>query len=208
MPINNEQSSDGIENFMFTAILNALADVNTSNMATITAISEDRTKLDVTIDTSKEELPDLPFITLSGGDNYLQFPISVGDKCLIIFSKDTVEDWLGGENQLVYSSDFNINNGFALVGINNSLDSIPIPEFVDFNVPSKIKISNDTEDMVTLLSDTIQFLSDTSNLLSTTTVIITEGSSAGTYPISTAAGFTALKAQIDALKVKFDTFKV
>jgi len=125
-----------------------------------------------------------------------------------MFAKDTVEDWLSRNDELVFNSDFNINNGFALVGIHNSTDAIDIKDYVDFKVSNKIKISNDTEDMVSLISDTIQFISDTSNLLSTTTVIIPGGSSAGTYPLSTASAFISLKAQVDALKIKFDTFKV
>jgi hypothetical protein len=208
MPIENPESDDGIVNFILTAIARSLGDINTSNMATITAISEDKTLIDVTIDTTKVEVPDIPFVTLSGGGAYLQFPISVGDKCLIIFSKDTVEDWLSGNDELVFNSDFDINNGFALVGINDSTNAIDIKDYVDFKVSQKIMIYNDTDDMVSLISDTIQFLSDTSQLLSTTTVVIPGGSSAGTYPLSTAANFIALQAQIDALKVKFDTFKV
>ena len=69
------------------------------------------------------------------------------------------------------------------------------------------KVSNGLDDMTALLSDTIQFLSDTNQELSTSTVTITSGSSAGIYPLTNAANFTALKAQIEALKVRFDTFK-
>lgn len=201
-----DNSLDGITNFILTAISRQVASIDTSNMATITAISEDKKLIDVTIDTSKEELPDIPFITLQGGGSHLQFPISKGDKCLMIFAKDTVEDWLGGEEELVYSSDFNINNGFALVGINNSLSAIEIKDYVDFKV-NKIKIRNDSEELITILSETTQALSDTSNALSTTVVVIAGGSSAGTYPISSQATFVSLKATIDSLKTRLDTFK-
>lgn len=208
MAIDNEESDDGIVNFILTAISRSLGDVNTSNMATITAISDDKTLIDVTIDTTKIEVPDIPFVTIGGGGDYLQFPISVGDKCLVIFSKDSVEDWLSGNDELVFNSDFDINNGFALIGINDSTNAITIKDYVDFKITNGIKMSDGTNDMVSLISDTIQFLSDTSDLLSSTTVIIPGGSSAGTYPLSTSAAFVALKAQIDIVKTKFDTFKV
>ncbi len=76
---NPTDSKDGMTNFIFNAINKAFIELNTSTMATITAISEDKTKLDVTIDSSKEEVPDVPFITLQGGGNFLQFPIAVCD---------------------------------------------------------------------------------------------------------------------------------
>ena len=200
-------SNDGVTNFIFNAINKAFGDLSTSNMATITAISEDKTKLDVTIDSTKEEVPDVPFVTLQGGGQFLQFPIAIGDKVLMIFTKDTVEDWLSGEEEFIFNSNFDINNGFALVGINDDTDSIVLQDYVDFKV-NKIKIRNDSEELITILDETTQALSDTSNLLSTTTVIIPGGSSAGTYPISSQAAFVTLKATIDALQTRLNTFKV
>ena len=207
MSIVTTDSKDGMTNFIFNAINKAFGDLSTSNMATITAISEDKSKLDVVIDSSKKEVPDVPFITLQGGGNFLQFPIAVGDKVLMIFAKDTVEDWLSGDEEFIYDSNFDINNGFALVGINNETDLIEIQEYVDFKV-NKIKIRNDSEELITILSETTQALSDTSNTLATTTVVVTGGSSAGTYPISSQAAFASLKTAIDALKTRLDTFKV
>ena len=207
MSIVTTDSNDGMTNFIFNAINKAFGNLSTSNMATITAISEDKTKLDVTIDSSKEEVPDVPFVTLQGGGNFLQFPIAVGDKVLMIFAKDTVEDWLSGDEDFIYNSNFDINNGFALIGINNDSALIEIQDYVDFKV-NKIKIRNDSEELITILSETTQALSDTSNTLATTVVVVTGGSSAGSYPISSQAAFASLKTTIDALKTKLDTFKV
>lgn len=200
-------NSNGIINFINKSISNFSAKLNTSNMGTIIGISEDKTKLDIEVDTTKIKLFDTPFFTLQGGGNYLQFPIKVGDKCLLVFSKDTVEDWLSGNKDIIFNSDFDINNGFALVGINNDTNSIKIEDYTKLKV-DKLKITNDTEDIVSLLSDTIGFLSQTSDLLSSTNVVISSGSSAGTYPLSTSSQFGSLKTQIDTLKTKFDQFKV
>ena len=201
------QSNDGVENFIFNAIRKAFKELNTSNMATITAISEDKTKLDVTIDSSKEEVPDVPFVTLQGGGQFLQFPIAIGDKVLMVFSKDTVEDWLGGDVDFIFDSNFDINNGFAIVGINDNTNAIPIQTYVDFKV-NKIKIRNASDELITVLSETEQALSDTNEVLSRATVTVTGGSSAGTYAVDQQSEFAALKIVIDALKVRLDTFKV
>ncbi|MHA1303772.1 MAG: Gp138 family membrane-puncturing spike protein [Candidatus Heimdallarchaeaceae archaeon] len=200
------QSNDGMINFIFNAIDNSLLELNTSNMATITAISEDKTLLDVIIDSSKEEVPDIPFVSLQGGGSFLQFPLSVGDKVLLIFAKDTVEDWLSGDENFIFNSNFDINNAFALVGINNT-NPIEIQDYTDFKVDT-IKIRNENEELITILSETTQALSDTSDLLSTTNVVVTTGSSAGTYPISSQAAFSSLKTTIDDLKTRLDSFKV
>ena len=193
------ESKNGAENFIFNAIRKAFKELNTSNLATITAISEDKTKLDVTIDSSKEEVPDVPFVTLQGGGQFLQFPIAIGDKVLMVFSKDTVEDWLGGEVDFIFDSNFDINNGFAIVGINDDTNAIPIQTYVDFKV-NKIKIRNDSEELITLLSDTLQLLSDTNATLSVTTV--------GGTPIDQQAIFAGYEIVADTLKTKIDTFKV
>lgn len=193
------ESNNGAENFIFNAIKKAFNDINTSNMATITAISEDKTKIDVTIDSTKEEVPDVPFITLQGGGQFLQFPIAVGDKVLMIFAKDTVEDWLSGRSEFIFDSNFDINNGFAIVGINDDTNAIPIQSYVDFKV-NKIKIRNDSEELITLLSDTLQLLSDTNATLSATTV-------SGT-PLDQQSTFGGHKTSADTLKTKLDTFKV
>jgi len=206
MPKEVVQSNNGMINFIFNAINNSLLELNTSNMATITSVSDDKTKVDVTIDSSKEEVPDIPFVTLQGGGSFLQFPISVGDKVLLIFAKDTIEDWLSGDDDFIFDSNFDINNAFALVGINN-INPIEIQDYTDFKIDT-IKIRNENEELITILSETTQALIDTSDLLSTTNVVIASGSSAGTYPISSQAAFTSLKTAIDDLKTRLDTFKV
>jgi len=203
--IKSDQNLEGVANFIQTSIKKALEDINTSYMATITAISDDKTKLDVTIDSNKLEVPEIPFFTLQGGGNFLQFPIKIGGKCLVVFSKSTVEDWLGGKEEFIYSDDFDINNGFAFVGINDDTNAIPIPDYTDFKVET-IKIRNDSEELITVLSETSQLISDTNDEISKITVTVTAGSSSGTYPIDQIAIFTQLKADMDALKTRLDTF--
>lgn len=204
--VQPDQSLDGVTNFVLGAIKNSFQELNTSNMATITAISEDKTKLDVTIDSTKEDVPDVPFFTLQGGGNFLQFPVKVGDKCLVVFAKSTVEDWLGGNDEFIFDNNFDINNGFALVGINTNASPIELQDYTDFKVET-IKIRNENEELITVLSDTAQLISDTNDEISKITVTVTSGSSAGTYPIDQIAIFAQLKADMDAIKARLDTFK-
>jgi len=207
LAIKPNQSLDGVANFILTAITNSISELNTSNMATITAISEDKTKLDVIIDSTKEELPDVPFFTLQGGGNFLQFPIKEGDKCLIVFSKSTAEDWLSGKDEFNFSDTFDLNNGFAFVGINNNNGLVELQDYTDFKVDT-IKIRNESEELITILSDTEQLISDMNDEISKITVTVTGGSSAGTYPINQIPIFIQLKADADAIKTRLDSFKV
>jgi len=64
--MENDDTLDGVVKFILTAIERTFADVNTSNKAKITAISEDKTLIDVIIDTTKQEVPEITCITMGG----------------------------------------------------------------------------------------------------------------------------------------------
>ena len=207
MTIKQDKSVDGITNFIMTAISHSIAEMNTANMATITAINAEKTKIDVTIDSSKLELPELPFFTLQGGGQFLQFPVKVGDKCLVVFAKSTVEDWLGGDTDFIYNDDFGKNNGFALIGINNDSTAIPLQDYVDFKV-NKIKVRNDSDELITVLSDTAQLIIDTEDEISKITTTVIHDNFTGTFPINNASAFQGLKSGMEAIKARLDMFKV
>jgi hypothetical protein len=107
-------NSNSIIDFINKSIDKKILALNTMHVATITKINDKKT-CDVSIDTQDIELFGIPFIMLNGGGSYLQFPISKGDKCLVLFNKDNTVYWSNKES--AGSSDFDINNGFALVGV-------------------------------------------------------------------------------------------
>tara|TARA_R110000824_G_scaffold91480_2_gene222645 strand:+ start:9066 stop:9671 length:606 start_codon:yes stop_codon:yes gene_type:complete len=188
--------------FIQKAITNALSSVYTSTMATITTVGTNT--VNVKIDTSGIELDDVPIITLQGGGSFLQFPITVGDQCMLIFSRDSSDNWLSGSDNLVYSTNFDVNNSFALVGINNNLNLIDIQTYTNLTV-DKMKIQNSTAELITTLSDTTAQLIATVQAIQALTVVV--GGVTSTVPVNV-TDFTTISSSLNTLKTQIDSFKV
>jgi hypothetical protein len=160
--------------------------------------------VDVYLPSREETVPDLPVFTLQGGGEYLQFPVKVGDKCLIIFTKDSAIDWLSG-NDVSSSYNFDLSNGFALVGIDTIADPLPLTTITTLKV-TKVKIENDTAEIITTLSDTMQKLIDTMTAIQALTVTCPSGGGTSSFPIN-ATNFATISTALTTLKSQIDSFK-
>lgn len=188
--------------FIQKAIEAFMDEVYTSTMATITSV--DKNSVNVKIDTSQIELEDVPVFTIQGGGSYLQFPISVGDKCMLIFARDSADNWLSGNTDLAYSTNFSLNNSFALVGINDNTNLIDIKEYTNL-VIDKIKIQNETAELITTLSDTTEQLITAIQQIQLLTVTV--GTTTSSFP-NNAANFATIETSLTTLKTQLDSFKV
>ena len=191
---------NGLDRLINGKIKETLAIIETSTYGEIKAVNSD--SVDVYLPQRDETLPDVPVFTLQGGGEYIQFPISVGDKCLVSFAKDSAIDWLSG-NDIDSTYSYDLSNGFALVGLNTLADPLLLTDITTLKV-SKVKIENDTAELIATLSDLqtqLALLSTTllADMATINAVIPLAGVSAGTY--------ATVKAQIDAIKILFDTFK-
>lgn len=67
-------------------------------------------------------LVDCPVIILQGGGSYLEFPISSGDYCLVLFNDRDIDTWWSSENIAPPRTGrkHSLSDGFALVGLNPS----------------------------------------------------------------------------------------
>ena len=67
-----------------------------------------------------------PCIILNGGGGYLTFPITAGDSCLVLFCDREIDTWFtnGGTNPPQSARVHDLNDGIALVGIRNGLNSL------------------------------------------------------------------------------------
>ena len=65
------------------------------------------------------QLDDVPLVYLYGGNFELTFPIKEDDECLVFFSKQCIDNWWksGGEQKPFELRQFDIADGFALVGV-------------------------------------------------------------------------------------------
>lgn len=65
-------------------------------------------------------LVDCPLFVLQGGGAFLDFPIAVGDLCLIMFNDRDIDNWWTARNETEPNTlrKHSLSDGFALVGIN------------------------------------------------------------------------------------------
>lgn len=127
-----QQSSD-IINVLDTLINDNINSVWTTIVAEIVEYNtQERTvkvqplikEIDVTFENKVETiklpvLEDVPIIYLTGGEFEITTPIKTGDECLVLFSRQCIDNWwVGGGVQPPFEYRFfDISDGFALVGV-------------------------------------------------------------------------------------------
>lgn len=86
-----------------------------------------RTLLDGTVQ-SYPVLIDVPVFTLQGGGGSLQFPITKGDTCLLLFSDRGIDEWLqnGTEAAPLNARMHDLSDAIALVGLNPVTSALPV----------------------------------------------------------------------------------
>jgi len=188
---------NGLDRLINGKIRETLDIIETSTYGEIKAVNTN--SVDVYLPQRDETLPDVPAFTLQGGGEYIQFPIKEGDKCLVSFSKDSALDWLSG-NDIDSTFSFDLSNGFALVGLDTLANPLPLTNITTLKV-SKVKIQNDTAELIATLSDITQKLSDTLSGIELMTF-----ASFGTPPVNLVT-FTNIKTSLSLLKTDLDTFK-
>jgi hypothetical protein len=193
---------NGLERLINGKIKSTLDLLETSTYGEVSAVNTD--SVDVYLPQRDETLPDIPVFTLQGGGEYIQFPITVGDKCLVSFSKDSALDWISG-NDIDSTYSFDLSNGFALVGLDTLANPLPLTSITTLKV-SKVKIENSTAELIATLSDIVDKLNDTLTNIQTLTVTCTGPGNPSSVPIN-AAAFGTIATQLAALKTNLDSFK-
>ena len=192
--------SNGLERLINGKIKDTLDIIETSTYGEVISVNTD--SIDVYLPQRDETLPDIPVFTLQGGGEFIQFPIAIGDKCLVIFSKDSALDWLSG-NDIYSTYNYDLANGFALVGLDTLFEPLPFTNITTLKV-SKVKIENDTAELITTLSNIITELSNVITNIQAITVNVSGVTS--TVPLN-APAFLTIGTALTALKTKLDSFK-
>ncbi len=193
---------DGLERIINGKIEEFKKLLETSTYGEIKALNND--SIDVYLPQRDIIVPDIPIFTLQGGGEYLQFPLKVGDKVLLCFTKDSSLDWISG-NEIDSEFNFGLENAFALVGLDTLANPLVLTQITTLNV-TKIKIQNDTAELITTLSDLLQQLIDTTAALQALTVTTIAVGSQTTVP-NNAGDFATIQTELTALKADIDSFK-
>ena len=193
---------DGLERLVSGKLEEFKKLLETSTYGEIEALNDD--SIDVYLPQRDITLPDVPVFTLQGGGEYLQFPLKAGDKVLVNFTKDSSLDWLSG-NDIDSEFNFGLENAFALVGLDTLADPLPLTQITTLKV-TKIKIHNDTAELITTLSNLLQQLIDTTTALQALTVTTIAIGSPTTVP-NNASTFASIESELTSLKADIDSFK-
>jgi len=126
---------------MVKVVTQSLADVHTSTIAKVTAVSgttiSAQPVINRVVNGESVELPtftEIPPIFLNGGSSSLTMPIAVGDYCLLIFTERCFDRWYNGQdNQSPLEMRMHdYSDGFALVGIQPASGALTIPADMTF----------------------------------------------------------------------------
>lgn len=193
---------DGLERLIEGKLEDLKNLLETSTYGEIKTINED--SIDVYLPQRDTTLPDVPVFTLQGSGEFLQFPLKVGDKVLINFTKDSALDWLSG-NTITSEYNFGLENAFALVGLDTLASPLKLTQVTTLNV-TKIKIQNSTAELITTLSNLLaQLITEAQQLQALT--VTTIGVGVPTTVPNNASNFATIETELTTLKSEIDSFK-
>lgn len=140
-------------------------------------------------------LIDVPVISLCGGDGGLTFPITAGDKCLILFNDRDISNWFaeqtpGGPNASARMH--SLSDGIALVGLNSigTYVTNKVKLFkgdTQITLGTKINISNASEDLKDILENLVTAINDLVTATAAITVICAAPGNPSSVPVNVAA---------------------
>lgn len=152
----------------------------------------------------------VPVVLPSAGGGLLSFPIQVGNTVMCQFSMRNIESWLDGAGEPVdepTSRYHDLSDAIAVVGLYTKQSHLsPNPTDVelrfkdnsiilrddgtiDITTKSTITVNNDSEELISLLSELIQEIS-----------VITTNTVFGPSPVNNKPAFAALKSRLDTFK--------
>lgn len=191
---------DGLERLIDGKIQDLKNILETSTYGTISKLNED--SIDVYLPQRDITLPDVPVFTLQGSGEFLQFPLHVDDKVLINFTKDSSLDWLSG-NEIDSEYNYGLENAFALVGLDTLAEPLKLTNITTLKV-TKIKIQNDTAELITTLSNIMaQLIEEVTQLQ---LLKVTVSGTLSTVPTN-AGNFGIIQTELESLKLNIDSFK-
>jgi hypothetical protein len=193
---------DGLERLIEGKLEDLKNLLETSTYGEIKTLNED--SIDVYLPQRDTTLPDVPVFTLQGSGEYLQFPLKIGDKVLVSFTKDSALDWLSG-NAITSEYNFGLENAFALVGLDTLASPLKLTQVTTLNV-TKIKIQNSTAELITTLSNLLaQLITEAQQLQALT--VTTIGVGVPTTVPNNASNFATIETELTTLKSEIDSFK-
>ena len=155
------------------------------------------------------QLSDVPVMTMQGGGSALQFPVSVGDQCLVVFSDRNLDNWYvtGTAQPPANSRLHDLSDGIAIVGLNSKSDpTLPAASSTETRLIStddfgtitakvglengKVTVQNQTQSLATALGNLLTALE---------ALTVTVSGATGTVSPTTVTALQAVGTELQAL---------
>lgn len=153
-----------------------------------------------------------PIFTLQGGGASMQFPITIGDQCIVLFSDRNIDNWYlnGNQQPPIDGRLHDLSDGIALVGLNFSTSTAIAPTSTSEArlilkdgltkvglQTGKITVQNATQSLLTVLTNLTTALATLNTAIATTSP--TNISTAITAATANEAAITAVQTALSAL---------
>jgi len=148
-------------------------------------------------------LVDCPVFILQGGGASVQFPVSAGDWCIVLFADRNIDAWFttGSAQPPPDGRLHHLSDGIALVGLCPIPSTLPTPDSQESRLlgPSGEKVGV-KGGLVTIQNSTQNLLTALNNLLSALeSLTVTVSGSTGTVSAATVAQLQAVGTQLSGL---------
>ena len=159
----------------------------------------------------KQIIKGVPLMFPSAGGGFLTFPVKKGDTVLLVFSQSSMDDWLLSDGSPITPKllrEFSVNDAVAIIGLwpngklsdagdantedvelkfNDNTIILRKDGSVDIKTKSTYTVSNDSEELIQVLSDALQAI-----------IEITTNTTYGPTPINNKADFQSIKSRLDS----------
>lgn len=170
------------------------------------------------------QLLDVPVYYPRAGGFAFTFPVKAGDECMVLFGTRNMDSWLesGAQSEVddarlhAFSDAIAIAGGFSSPAAMSdyhddrvALREVGGPGAIEIHASGKFRLTNGTEEVIDLISQTQAKLSEFMDEVAALKTIVTSGSSANLtgYAHNKITAVNGLKTDIDNLKTKIDGLK-
>lgn len=141
---------DLLQDEMYTSLPATVTSYNASNQSVEVQLDVRLSNILTGVEDPQVSLSEVPVMFPSGGGGILSFPISIGDKVLLCFTKYSIDKWKTGKEGIAGENrQHNVSDAVAICGLFNLTSNLePNPKDVElkaFGTTITLKASGDVE---------------------------------------------------------------
>lgn len=154
-------------------------------------------------------LVDCPVFILQGGGAFLEFPITVGDYCLVLFNDRDIDDWWSAEiyKEPCSNRKHSLSDGFALVGINPKTNVLTLDGSKIRLVCGNKEFTIEDATFINLLQATESFIKGDTLCNALLTLCTTIATATSGTTSQNAAGIETVKSAFSTFNSQINNFK-